>query len=155
MYKRQVQFLPVDEVNDPRAIGREPNFISVNATLEVDLFGQCASESLGSLYYSGSGGQADFARGAQYSDGGDGFVVLHSTAKAGEISRIVPRLTAGAVVTTIKNTVDNVVTEHGVAELQGRTLSERAEALIGVAAPEHRAWLRQEAEQMGLLRSAG
>ena len=150
-----VQFLPVDEVNDPRAIGREPNFISVNATLEVDLFGQCASESLGSLYYSGSGGQADFARGAQYSDGGDGFVVLHSTAKAGEISRIVPRLTAGAVVTTIKNTVDNVVTEHGVAELQGRTLSERAEALIGVAAPEHRAWLRQEAEQMGLLRSAG
>ena len=78
-----VQFLPVDEVNDPRLIGREPNFISVNATLEVDLFGQCASESLGSHYWSGSGGQADFARGAQYSDGGDGFVVLPSTAKDG------------------------------------------------------------------------
>ncbi|MGI9603833.1 MAG: acetyl-CoA hydrolase/transferase family protein [Acidimicrobiales bacterium] len=145
-----VQFLPVDEVNDPRVIGREPNFVSVNATLEVDLFGQCASESLGTNYWSGSGGQADFARGAQYSEGGDGFVVLHSTAKQGTVSRIVPRLTPGAVVTTMKNTVDNVVTEHGVAELQGRTLRQRADALIGVAAPEHRDWLRREAADMNL-----
>ncbi len=145
-----VQFHPVNEVNDPRAIGREPNSISVNATLEVDLFGQCASETLGGRYWSGSGGQADFARGAQYSDGGDGFVVLHSTAKAGTVSRIVPRLHPGTVVTTMKNTVDNVVTEHGVAELQGRTLSERAEALIAVAAPDHRDWLRSEARVMGL-----
>ena len=147
-----VQFLPVDEVNDPRVIGREPNFMSVNATLEVDLFGQCASESLGSRYWSGSGGQADFARGAQYSEGGEGFVVLPSTAKGGRISRIVPTLTAGAVVTTMKNTVDNVVTEHGVAELQGRTLTERAAALISVAAPEHREWLARHAIEMGLRR---
>lgn len=147
-----VQFLPVDEVNDPRRIGAEPNFMSVNATLEVDLFGQCASETLGTRYWSGSGGQADFARGAQYSDGGQGFVVLHSTAKAGTISRIVPSLTPGAVVTTQKNTVDNVVTEHGIAELQGRTLRQRARALIAVAAPEHRDWLQREAEDMGLAR---
>jgi len=147
-----VQFLPVDEVNDPRLIGQEPNFISVNASLEVDLFGQCASESLGSHYWSGSGGQADFARGAQYSEGGDGFVVLSSTAKNGTISRIVPTLTPGAVVTTQKNTVDNVVTEHGVAELQGRTLRERARALISVADPRHRAALERSATEMGLLR---
>jgi acyl-CoA hydrolase len=147
-----VQFLGVDEVNDPREIGREPNFASVNATLEVDLFGQCASETLGSRYWSGSGGQADFARGSQYSDGGEGYVVLHSTAKAGTISRIVPSLKPGAVVTTQKNTVDNVVTEFGVAELQGRTLHERAQALIAIAAPEYRDWLTNQAAEMGLLR---
>lgn len=146
-----VQFLPVDEVNDPRNIGAEPNFVSINATLQVDLFGQCASESLGSHYWSGSGGQADFARGAQYSEGGDGFVVLRSTAKDGSISRITPTLNPGAIVTTVKNTVDNVVTEHGVAELRGRTLSERARALIAVAAPEHRDHLNREAAEMGLL----
>ncbi len=147
-----VVFLAVDEVNDPRNIGREPNLRSVNATLEVDLFGQCASETLGSTYHSGSGGQADFARGAQYSRGGDGFVVLRSTTSGGRVSRIVPTLRNGAVVTTQKNTVDNVVTEHGVAELRGHTLSERAAALISVADPAHRDWLTREARTMGLLR---
>ncbi len=147
-----VRFLGVDEVNDPRKIGLEPNFVSINATLEVDLFGQCASETLGDRYYSGSGGQADFARGAQYSPGGAGYVVLRATAKGGTISTIVPRLTPGAVVTTMKNTIDNVVTEHGVAELRGRTMSERAEALIRVAAPEFREELRREAAAMHLLR---
>lgn len=146
-----VVFLAVDEVNDPRNIGREPNFISVNGTLEVDLFGQCASETLGSNYWSGSGGQADFARGAQYSRGGDGFIALRSTTDNGRISRIAPTLRTGAVVTTPKNTVDNVVTEHGVAELRGRTVSERATALIGVAAPQHREHLTREAKVLGLL----
>lgn len=145
-----VVFLSVDEVNDPRNIGREPNFVSINGTLEVDLYGQCASETLGTTYWSGSGGQADFARGAQYSRGGDGFVVLRSTANGGAVSRITPTLKTGAVVTTPKNTVDNVVTEHGVAELRGRTLDERAAALIAVAAPEHREWLTREAKDMGL-----
>lgn len=147
-----VKFLPVDEVNDPRMIGREPNLFSINATLEVDLFGQCASETLGPRYWSGSGGQADFARGAQYSEGGDGFVVLPSTAKGGTISRIVPTLTPGAVVTTLKNTVDNVVTEHGIAELQGRTVEERARALISVADPSCRERLTRDATMMGLIR---
>jgi acyl-CoA hydrolase len=146
-----VQFLPVDEVNDPRNIGREANFISVNATFEVDLFGQCASETLGTTYWSGSGGQADFARGSQFSSGGDGFVVLRSTTANGSISRITPTLQQGAVVTTMKNTVDNVVTEHGVAELRGRTLEERARALIAVAAPHHRDALSEAARSMNLL----
>ncbi len=146
-----VVFLAVDEVNDPRNVGREPNLRSINATLEVDLFGQCASETLGSTYWSGSGGQADFARGAQYSPGGDGFVVLRSTTGGGRISRIVPTLQNGAVVTTQKNTVDNVVTEYGVAELRGQTLAERAEALIDVADPAHRDWLEREARSMNLL----
>ncbi len=149
-----VQFLAVDEVNDPRRIGTEPNFVSINATLQVDLFGQCASETLGPQYWSGSGGQADFARGAQYSEGGEGFVVLHSTAKGGSISRITPTLNTGAVVTTNKNTVDNVVTEFGVAELQGRTLAERATNLISVAAPQHRDWLAREALDMRLIDDA-
>lgn len=147
-----VLFLPVDEVADPRMIGRERCFVSVNATLEVDLFGQCASESIGTRYWSGSGGQADFARGAQYSEGGEGFVVMHSTTSDPAISRIVPALRTGAVVTTLKNTVDNVVTEHGIAELRGRTLAERARALISVAAPQHRDALSAEANRMGLLR---
>ncbi len=149
-----VLFVPVDEVNDPRNIGREPRFVSINATLEVDLFGQCASETLGTTYWSGSGGQADFARGAQYSDGGEGYVVLRSTTGGGRTSRITPTLKPGAVVTTMKNTVDNVVTEHGVAELRGRTLRQRAEALIAVAAPEHRDELRRSGQEMGLLSSS-
>jgi acyl-CoA hydrolase len=123
----------------------------VNATLEVDLLGQCASESLGSRFWSGSGGQADFARGAQYSEGGEGFVVLHSTTREGA-TRIVPQLRQGAVVTTLKNTVDNVVTEHGVAELRGCTIEQRARSLITVAAPEHREALAAEARSLGFLR---
>ncbi|NNE74727.1 MAG: propionyl-CoA--succinate CoA transferase [Acidimicrobiales bacterium] len=146
-----VQFLAVDEVNDPRTIGREPDFVSVNGTLQIDLFGQCASETLGSRYWSGSGGQADFARGSQYSPGGEGYVVLHSTAKEGAISKIVPSLTPGAVVTTIKNTVDNVVTEHGMATLRGKTIHERAAALIAIAAPEFRDELERDALSLGLL----
>ncbi|MDA3040748.1 MAG: propionyl-CoA--succinate CoA transferase, partial [Actinomycetota bacterium] len=93
-----------------------------------------------------------FARGAQYSAGGDGFVVLHATAQGGSISRIVPSLQPGAIVTTQKNTVDNVVTEHGVAALRGRTVSERAAALIAIAAPEHRESLARAGREMGLLR---
>ena len=146
-----VLFLPVDEVADPRLIGREPHFVSINGTLEVDLLGQCASESLGSRLWSGSGGQADFARGAQYSEGGEGFVVLRSTTRTGA-SRIVANLQPGAVVTTMKNTVDNVVTEHGVADLRGCTTAQRAKALISVAAPEHREALERSARELGHLR---
>lgn len=146
-----VQFQSVDLVNDPRLIGQENDFVSINATLQVDLFGQCASETLGTNYFSGSGGQADFARGAQYSKGGQGFVVLHSTTGDGRISKITPTLNTGAVVTTNKNTVDKVVTEFGVAELQGRTLSQRAAALIAIAHPDHRDWLTREAQDQGLV----
>jgi acyl-CoA hydrolase len=144
-----VSMLPAEWVNDPRVIAREPNFVSINATSEVDLMGQAASETIAGRYWSGSGGQTDFARGVQYSEGGQGFLVLHSTTSTG-LGRINVRLTPGSVVTTLKNTVDNIVTEHGVAELRGRSLSARAKALISIAHPDHRERLRHEAEQAGL-----
>jgi acyl-CoA hydrolase len=140
---------PVRYVNDPRVIGQESNFVSINATNAVDLLGQCASETVAGVYYSSSGGQADFARGAMYSVGGQGFVVLHATAKHGAISKIVPQLAAGDVVTTIKNTIDKVVTEYGVAELRGRSIRERATALIAIADPAHRDALRSAAHRLG------
>jgi acyl-CoA hydrolase len=140
---------PVRYVNDPRVVAQESNFVWINATIAVDLIGQCASETVAGSYYSSSGGQADFARGAMYSKGGQGFVVLHSTAKGGAVSRIVPQLAAGDVVTTLKNTVDKVVTEWGVAELRGRSIRERARALIGVAHPDHRERLCFDARKLG------
>src|SRR5262249_34656744 len=148
---RSVQFWPVDESNDVRVIASHPRFCAVNATMQVDLLGQCASESLGTHYISSSGGQADYMRGAAYSDGGHSFIVTHATAVNGTISRIQPTLSPGAVVTTHKNLMDKVVTEHGVAELRGRTVRERAEALIAVAAPAFRADLRAAAHRLGYL----
>jgi len=138
-------------VNDPRLLSRERNFVSINATLSVDFLGQCASETLGGRYYSSSGGQVDFARGAMYSEGGQGFIVLHSTAAHGTVSRIVPQFGAGEVVTNSKNTVDKVVTEYGVAELRSKTVRERTLALIGVSHPDHRDHLTAEAKRIGYI----
>src|SRR6185436_11903920 len=146
-----VELLPVDLVNDPRRIAREEDFISINATTEVDLYGQCASETIAGRYWSSSGGQADFARGAMYSPRGQAFIVLHSTTSSGR-SRIRMRLTEGSVVTTIKNTVDHVVTEHGIARLRGASLAERARRLIAVADPAHREDIAREAHEAGMLR---
>ena len=148
-----VELLPVDWVNDPRVIGRERCFVSVNATVEVDLLGQCNSEMIAGRYYSGSGGQTDFARGAMYSEHGMGFVVLHSTTSDESLSRIVSRLCPGAPVTTMKNTVDHVVTEQGVAELRGRSIAERAAALIAIAHPKFRDTLERDARELGYLRA--
>ncbi|MEX2628205.1 MAG: acetyl-CoA hydrolase/transferase C-terminal domain-containing protein [Ilumatobacteraceae bacterium] len=144
-----VELWPVRYVNDPSIIGRERNFVSVNAALSVDFLGQCASETIDGAYYSSSGGQNDFARGAMNSEGGQGFVVLHSTAHGR--SRIVPRLAPGDAVTTPKNTVDKVVTEFGVAELRGRSIRERTGALISVAHPDHRDELTAVARSMNYL----
>ena len=144
-----VEMLPVDHVNDPRVIGQEPCFVSINATTEIDLIGQCASETVAGRYWSSSGGQADFARGAMYSEHGRGFIVLHSTAAGGEVSRIRATLTPGSVVTTIKNTVDHVVTEYGVAEMRGRSISERARALISIAHPRFSDEMTAEAKARG------
>jgi acyl-CoA hydrolase len=142
---------PVRYVNDPRVIAQEDGFVSINATISVDLLGQCASETISGTYYSSSGGQADFARGAMYSRGGQGFVVLHSTTRNGSISKIVSQLAPGDVVTTLKNTVDKVVTEWGVAELRGYSLRQRAAALIAIAHPNHRDHLEFEAKRHGFL----
>ena len=144
-----LELLPVDFVNNPRTVAREAGFVSINATTEVDLFGQCASETMAGRYWSSSGGQADFARGAMYSDGGQAFIVLHSTTRTG-VSRIRTRLTEGSVVTTLKNTVDHVVTEWGVAKLRGRSIAERARALVAIAHPDHRDALEAEARTAGV-----
>lgn len=144
-----IELWPVRYVNDPRVIAQETNFVSINATIAVDLLGQCASETVSGSYYSSSGGQADFARGAMYSPGGQGFVVLHSTTKEGAVTKIVPQLSAGDVVTTMKNTVDKVVTEWGIAELRGRSIRQRATALIGIAHPDHRSDLTAAAHRLG------
>ena len=145
-----IELHSVRYVNDPRIIANEHNFVSVNATLTVDFLGQCASETIGGHYYSSTGGQNDFARGAMYSQGGQGFVVLHSTTSSGA-SRIVPQLAAGDVVTTPKNTVDKIVTEWGVAELRGRSIRERTQALIAIAHPEHRDELTATARALNYL----
>lgn len=147
-----VELLPVDYVNDPRIIAEEECFVSINATVEIDLIGQCASETVAGRYWSSSGGQADFARGAMYSEHGRAFIVLPSTAAGGAVSRIRPTLTPGSVVTTLKNTVDSVVTEFGVADLRGRSLSQRARALIAIAHPQFRDELTAEAKALGYLR---
>jgi len=141
---------PARYVNDPRVIAQESGFVSINSTLAIDLLGQCASETVGGHYFSSSGGQADFARGAMFSRGGQGFVVLHSTTRTGA-SKIVAQLAPGDVVTTPKNTVDKVVTEWGVAELRGRSIRERAMALIRIAAPPAREALQADARRFGYL----
>lgn len=148
-----VEFQPVDWVNDPRVIAQIPNFVSVNATTEVDFLGQCASETIQGQYWSSSGGQADFARGAMYSAGGQNFLVLHSTTQDGSVSRIRAQLHPGSVVTTLKNTVDHVVTEWGVAKLRGKSIAERTAALIAIAHPRFRDELEQDARRLGWLRT--
>ncbi|MDQ5813088.1 MAG: propionyl-CoA--succinate CoA transferase [Actinomycetota bacterium] len=146
-----VEFWPVDHTNDERNMASEESFVAINATLEVDFLGQCASESLGSEYWSSSGGQPDFARGALFSEHGQSFIVLHSTAADESISRIVAQLHPGAAVTTFKNTVDRVVTEYGVAELRGSSIRERTRKLIGIAHPKFRDELERKAREMGFL----
>ena len=142
---------PVDEVNDPRVIAQHPNFISVNAALEVDLCGQVCAESIGTKIVSGTGGQSDYVRGAVLSPGGKSFIAFPSTARNGTVSRIVPTLTPGAMVSTSKNDVDRIVTEYGVAELRGKTLSERAKALIDIAHPKFRDELTAAVKKQGIL----
>jgi acyl-CoA hydrolase len=146
-----VDFAPVDWVNDPRVIARQPSFVAINATTEVDLYGQCASETVAGRYYSSSGGQYDFSRGAMYSEGGQGFIVLQSTTRDGSMSKIRPSLTPGSVVTTSKNTVDKIVTEYGIAEMRGRTIRDRAQQLISIAHPQFRDELGAEARTLGLI----
>jgi acyl-CoA hydrolase len=146
-----VELWPSRYVNDPRRLATEPNFVSINASLAVDFLGQCASETINGTYYSSSGGQADFVRGAAYSEGGQSFIVLQSTARQGTVSRIVPRLAPGDAVTTPKNTVDKVVTEYGVAELRGKSIRQRAKALIAIAHPMFRDELTHAAASMNLL----
>lgn len=142
---------PVDFTNDPYSAARNDKLVSINATLQVDLLGQCGSESMGPVPYSGTGGQADFVRAANRSEGGQSFIVLPSTAKNDTISRIAPVLSPGTHVSTGKNEVDHVVTEYGVARLRGLSAKQRAAALIAIAHPRFRDELTEQARQMRVL----
>jgi len=141
---------PVNYTNVPALAGQNDNLVAINATLQIDLLGQCGSESLGHLPYSGTGGQADFVRAANISNGGKAFIVLPSTAKNDTISRIVPVLSSGTHVSTSKNDVNYVVTEFGVAQLRGKSAKQRAGELISIAHPNFRAELTEHAKRMGL-----
>ncbi|HET7776640.1 MAG TPA: acetyl-CoA hydrolase/transferase C-terminal domain-containing protein [Azospira sp.] len=142
---------PVEFTNDPFIAAKNDKLMAINATMQVDLLGQCGSESLGFSPYSGTGGQADFVRAANRSKDGKAFIVVPSTAKDDTISRIVPTLTPGTHVTTSKNDINYVVTEYGVAQLRGKSAKQRAEALIGIAHPDFRGELREAAKKMNLL----
>ena len=141
-----IELLPVNYVNDPNVIALNDNMISINAALEVDLLGQVSAESIGTKHMSGTGGQVDFVRGACQSKGGKSFIAFASTAKNGTISKIQPFLAPGSVCTTSKNDVDYIVTEYGVARLKGKTLRQRARALIEIAHPDFREGLKKEYE---------
>jgi acyl-CoA hydrolase/GNAT superfamily N-acetyltransferase len=141
-----IEFHPSDYVNDPFVVSQNDNMVAVNSALEVDLTGQVCSDSIGYLFYSGIGGQVDMIRGAARSRGGKPIIALPSTAKDGEVSRIVSRLSEGAGVVTTRGDVHYVVTEYGAAYLHGKNIRERALALINIAHPDFRKELLNEAK---------
>lgn len=149
-----LHFKPVDYTHNVAVMAAIDQFVAINTTLEIDLLGQINSEVMKGRQISGSGGLVDFMRGAAASRGGRNIIALNATAAGGKVSRIVPRL-AGGVSTALRNDMDIVVTEYGAARLRGLDLDGRAEALIELAAPEHRpdlwnAWWRQRSELLGL-----
>ena len=150
-------------VNDPYTIMQNDNQVSINSTLEVDVTGQCASESIGSMQFSGCGGQSDTAIGAQKSKGGRSFIALYSTAmvknketgEREEVSKIVCQLKPGAAVSLSRNDLDYLVTEYGVAHLKGTTIRDRVERIIAIAHPKFREQLMQEAYALGIIYPRG
>ncbi|NUQ39344.1 MAG: acetyl-CoA hydrolase/transferase family protein [Caldilineales bacterium] len=146
-----VELHPQDYVNDPFIIAQNATMISINSALEVDLTGQVCADSIGHRFYSGVGGQVDFVRGAARSQGGKPIIALPATAKEGSLSRIVPELKPGAGVITTRNDVHYVVTEFGVADLYGKSIRQRVEALIGIAHPDFRADLRRRASELNYI----
>jgi len=141
------EFHPTAYTNDPALIARNDNMVAINSALQTDLTGQVCSDSVGTQFYSGIGGQVDFIRGASRSKGGKPIIAISSTAKQGEISRIVPMLNPGAGVVTSRGLIRYVVTEYGVAYLHGKTIRERAKALIEIAHPKFREGLYEYCEK--------
>ncbi|MFC1529190.1 acetyl-CoA hydrolase/transferase family protein [Gemmatimonadota bacterium] len=142
---------PVDYVNDPFIISQNENLMAINSAIEIDLTGQVCSDSIGPKIYSGFGGQVDFIRGAARSKGGKPIIALPSTAKGGELSRIVPFLKQGAGVVTSRADVHYIITEHGIAHIFGKNRRERVEALISIADPAFRQELLDAAKERKLL----
>jgi acyl-CoA hydrolase len=137
------EFRPISYTNDPFVVAQNDRMVAINGALQVDMTGQVCADSIGTRPYSGFGGQIDFIRGAARSKGGVPIIALPSTARGGMVSRIVPVLEPGAGVVTSRADVHYVVTEHGIAYLHGKTLRERAEALIAIADPRFRAELEE------------
>jgi acyl-CoA hydrolase len=145
-----VEMRSVDFTNDTHVIRSFSTMTAINSAIEVDLTGQVVADSIGPRIYSGVGGQMDFVRGAALAPEGRAIIALPSTAASGTVSRITPALAFGAGVVTTRAHVRTIVTEWGVAELFGRSLRERAAALIGIAHPDHRDRLRLEADRLGI-----
>ncbi len=141
------EFHPTAYTNHPAFIARNDNMVAINSALQIDLTGQVCSDSIGNQFYSGIGGQVDFLRGASYSKGGKPIIALSSTAKSGSVSRIVSMLSPGAGVVTSRGLVRYVVTEYGVAYLHGKSIRERAKALIEIAHPAFREELYEYCEK--------
>jgi len=133
-----VEMYPVDYTNNVMIAGKVNNLISINSALQVDLFGQVSADMLGYQQYSGVGGQVDFVRASSLSPGGKSIIAFPSTNKEKTISRIVPRLKEGSCVTTSRNDVHYVITEYGIVNLRGKTIRQRAKALINIAHPDFR-----------------
>ena len=146
-----IEFRTIDYTNNPLIIAQHQNMTAINTALEIDLTGQATAESIGKLFYSGVGGQADFMRGAVLSQNGKTILAIPSTAEGGGVSRIVPFLKEGAGVTLHRGDVHYVVTEYGIAYLRGKNIRERAMELISIAHPNFRPWLIEEAKQLNLI----
>jgi len=146
-----VEFRSIDYTNNPLIIAQNRSMTAINSALEVDLTGQATAESIGKVFYSGIGGQADFMRGAVLSPGGKTILALPSTADDGSASRISPFLKEGAGVTLTRGDIHYVVTEYGIAYLHGKSIRERAMDLIAIAHPRFRPWLIEEAKRLSLI----
>ncbi len=146
-----VELHKTEYINDPFVIAQNERMVAINSAIEIDLTGQVCADSIGPKLYSGVGGQLDFVYGASRSKDGVPVIALPSTAKKGELSRIVPMLKRGAGVVTTRNHVRYVVTEYGVADLYGKTIRQRARALIGIAAPQFRDQLTHEAKKLNYI----
>lgn len=146
-----IEFRAIDYTNNPLVIARHDNMVAINSALEIDLTGQVTAESIGRVFHSGVGGQADFMRGAVLARGGKSILAIQSTALKDTVSRIVPTLSQGAGATLVRGDVHYVVTEYGIAYLHGKSIRERAMELIAVAHPKFRLWLVEEAKKAGFI----
>jgi ribosomal protein S18 acetylase RimI-like enzyme len=147
----RIEFRTIDYTNSPLTIARQKGMTAINSALEIDLTGQATAESIGQRFYSGVGGQADFMRGAALAKGGKTIIALPSTTSDASTSRIVPFLKEGAGVTITRGDVMYVVTEFGIAYLRGKSIHERALALISIASPAFQPWLIKEAKRQKLI----
>jgi len=146
-----IEFRTIDYTNNPLVIAQHENMVAINSALEIDLTGQVTAESIGRVFHSGVGGQADFMRGAVLARGGKSILAIQSTALKDTVSRIVPTLSQGAGATLVRGDVHYVVTEYGIAYLHGKNIRERAMELIAVAHPKFRLWLVEEAKKAGFI----